>query len=416
MLTRIIRPQLAEQYSDMLAQDFRLRHALLSSYCHTFRDLNRFDKRILEYLKGMILLKEHTSDYLNQQLQEPLSAGGFFSIALFAANTNDEFLMSGCLGLIQALPPIFPAFCCAVNWMSPQSELWPLLMALPVCRAYAAVTRGDIPNSVNFNQQDIQTIIDQGQCVDFLLSALYSSASPLFTPTLETLFSSGRDELIFQGCRAIVCSDSMSTEHIDAATEQLYRLTRSNKKDLRNAAVKYLLAHQTGIADSLLNEMIDEGADSRLLIQAMGWSGLAKFIPTLMDYYDVPKYAKLSALSVISITGSLPEQDGWQRKKEVEMPSKLTHESDDIPEHDPEQGMCWPDKTAFAGWWQTHQGRFSSDTHYLCGQPTTQEGLNTVLNKGYLNLRPMAFIRQGMFAEKVNLPSVNTELLFNLPA
>jgi len=86
---------LAEQYSDMLAQDFRLRNVLLSSYSHTFSDLAQFDQRMYAYQEGMMLLKEQSSDYLLRQLQEPLSAGELFSITLFATNANDEFLLSG---------------------------------------------------------------------------------------------------------------------------------------------------------------------------------------------------------------------------------------------------------------------------------------------------------------------------------
>lgn len=51
MLTRTMRPLLAEQYSDMLAQDYRLRSALLSSYSHTVGELQQFDCRMLTYLE-----------------------------------------------------------------------------------------------------------------------------------------------------------------------------------------------------------------------------------------------------------------------------------------------------------------------------------------------------------------------------
>lgn len=78
MLTRTVRPLLAEQYADMLAQDYRLRNVLLSSYHHDFSSLLQFDRRMQTYLDGMLLLKEETSEYLRGQLQERLSPGSYF--------------------------------------------------------------------------------------------------------------------------------------------------------------------------------------------------------------------------------------------------------------------------------------------------------------------------------------------------
>lgn len=408
MLTRTLRPQLAEQYTDMLAQDYRLRNALLSSYHHDFSDLMQFDQRMQTYLDGMLLLKEETAEYLRGLLKELLSPGELFAVAIFAANTDDEFLLSGCLGLVQALPRLLPALYSVINWMPAQSNLWPLVSSLPAFRAYAAATRNDNGQtaSVIFNQQDIQGIIEQGRCVDFLLNILCQSTSPFFVPALETVFSSDQDNLVLQGCRAILCSNLALDEYTNAAVMHLRRLTYSKKTDIRASAVKYLLASQTEASRTLISRLDEEPADTRLLIQAMGWSGQTKYIPSLMAYFDMPEYARLSALSVISITGSLPEQDGWQCKKE-EINISVKSESADIPESDPEQGVCWPQRKAFDNWWKIHRGDFSLDTQHLCGQPTTQEGLSAVLKDGYLNLRSLALMRMGVFSERATLPALS---------
>lgn len=408
MLTRTLRPRLAEQYTDMLAQDYRLRNVLLSSYHHDFSDLMQFDQRMQTYLDGMLLLKDETAEYLRGLLQGVLSTGELFAVALFAANTNDELLLSGCMGLVQAMPRLLPALCSVINWMPARSNIWPMVLSLPVCRAYATATLNDNVHtaSVMFNQQDIQGLIEQGWCVDFLLNILRRTASPLFVPTMETVFSSGRDNLILQGCRAILCSSLPPDEHTNAATAHLHLLTHSKKADIRASAVKYLLTHRAGNSQTLISRLDEESIDTRLLVQAMGWSGKADFIPSLMTYFDIPEYARLSALSVITITGSLPEQDGWQYKKE-EIHPRVISESADIPESDPEQGVCWPARKAFDCWWETHQGSFSSDTQYLCGQPTTSEGLSAVLKKGYLNLRPLALLRMCEFSDRATLPALS---------
>ncbi|QPJ99859.1 hypothetical protein IDM36_18565 [Enterobacter mori] len=401
MLVRRVQPVLAEQYADMLAQNYRMRGTLLSSHSHTFRDLIQFDRRILKCLKGMTSLKEQSSVYLQGQLQEPLSAGELFSIALFAASTDDEFLLSGCLGLTQALPRLQPVLFSVAGWMPAQSTLWPLMLSLPACRAYVAAIRSNLTASMMFSQQEVLTLIEQGRSVDYLLHFLCRSASPLFVPALETVFSSGRDELILQGCRAVLCSHPLTDKYTGMAVRHLLLLARSEKDDIRFCAVRSLTTHQAGLLRSELSDL----SEPRLRIQAMGWSGLAEYIPSLLAYFDTPEYARLSALSVIAITGSLPERDGWLHKRDDDVYLPVSSASADIPVRDPEQGVGWPERAAFEDWWRTQEGNFTHDTSYLCGQLTSPEGLNRVLRQGYLNLRPLALMRMGIFPEQATLPA-----------
>ncbi|EAO3145658.1 hypothetical protein LCV63_003491 [Salmonella enterica] len=401
MLVRMVQPVLAEQYADMLAQNYRMRGTLLSSHSHTPGDLTRFDRRMLKCLKGMTLLKEPSSAYFREQLQEPLSAGELFSIALFAASTNDEFLLSGCLGLTQALPHLQPVLFSVAGWAPAQSTLWPLMLSLPACRAYVAAIRSDQTASMMFSQQEILTLIEQGRSVDYLLHFLCRSASPLLVSALEAVFSSGRDELILQGCRAVLCPHPLTDKYTGEAVRQLLLLARSEKDDIRSCAVRNLLTHQAGLLGSELSDL----SDPRLRIQAMGWSGLPGYLPSLLTYFDSPEYARLSALSAIAITGSLPERDGWLRKRDDDVYSPVSADSADIPARDPEQGVGWPERAAFENWWRTQEEHFAHDTPYLCGQLTSPEGLNRVLRQGYLNLRPLALMRMGIFPEQAALPA-----------
>lgn len=144
----------------------------------------------------------------------------------------------------------------------------------------------------------------------------------------------------------------------------------------------------------------------------MGWSGLAEYIPSLAAFFDEQRYARLSMLSTVAITGSLPERDGWQIKKEDVPPPTADINSTEIPENDPEQGVSWPDRTAFNRWWQANQGYLNSERPYLCGQPVTSEGLKAVIANGYLNLRPLALMRSGRFSELSSLPAINQCRLF----
>ncbi|MFA9597495.1 hypothetical protein [Citrobacter telavivensis] len=407
MLTRTIRPLLAEQYADLLAQDHRSRRVLLSSYCHTLSDLVRLDQRILTCLEGMVQLKEETEDYFRGQLQEPLTAGELFSVALFAVSTDNESLLSGCLGLAQAMPRLFPVLLSVMDWMPMQSRLWPLMLSLPASRAYAATLRHRPFPPVVFSQQDVRILIEQGRCVDYLLHYLYRSGSSLFIPAMESVFSSGHEELILQGCRAILCLRSVAGNYTDTALKQLYLLAQSKKEGIRSSAVRYLLTHPACNPHALLSGLSEEATDTRLLIQAMGWSGLADYIPSLLTYFDTPDCARLSVLSVIAITGSLPEQDGWRRKNDEDAPVTVTTESAVIPERDPEQGVVWPESKAFEIWWQARQEYFAAGLPYLCGQPATPDGLSSVLRRGYLNLRPLALMRMGQFSELAAFPATD---------
>lgn len=405
MLSQTVRALLAEQYADMLAQHYRMRGVLLSSHSHMLSDLILFDRRILKCLEGMTLLKEQSAAYLRGQLQEPLSAGELFSTGLFAVSTDDEFLLSGCLGLTQALPRLLPVLFSVAGWMSAQSTLWPLIRSLPACRAYVAAIRNEQTASIMFSQQEILALIEQGRSVDYLLSFLCRSASPLFVPALETVFSSGRDELILQGCRAILCLHPLTDKYTGTAIRHLLLLAHSEKDDIRACAARSLLTHQASLLRNQLSDLTEEGSDTRLRIQAMGWSGLTEYIPSLLAYFDIPEYARLSMLSVIAITGSLPERDGWLRKRDDAVYLPVSSESADIPVRDPEQGVGWPERAAFEDWWRTQKENFVHDTPYLCGQLTSPEGLNRVLRQGYLNLRPLALMRMGTFPELATLPA-----------
>ncbi|EDW2262113.1 hypothetical protein [Salmonella enterica] len=416
MLSRTVRPLLAEQYADMLAQDYRLRNVLLSSYHHDFSSLLQFDRRMQAYLDGMLLLKEETSEYLRGQLQELLSPGELFSVGLFAANANDEFLLSGCLGLVQGMPRLLPSLLAVTVWMSEASVLWPLIMSHPACRAFVSVMREGITTPPIFTQQEIISLLENGQCVDFLLWFLRKNNSPLFVPAIKQVLSSGQEALILQGCRAILCLRPLSDEYIEIVREQLLLLASSKKTDIRTQAVRYLLACAICEPRTLINTLSEDKEDTRLLIQAMGWSGLAEYIPSLAAFFDEQRYARLSMLSTVAITGSLPERDGWQIKKEDAPPPTADTNSAEIPENDPEQGVSWPDRTAFNHWWQANQAHLDSERSYVCGQPVTSEGLKAVIANGYLNLRPLALMRSSMFSELSSLPTASQYQIFNMPS
>ncbi|EAB4062641.1 hypothetical protein NUY42_004541, partial [Salmonella enterica] len=293
MLSQTVRPLLAEQYADMLAQDYRQRKMLLSSYHHDFSSLLAFDSRIQTYLDGMLLLKEETAEYLRGQLQDLLSPGELFTVAAFAANADDEFLLSGCLGLVQGISRLLPSLLAVTGWMSEASALWPLITSHPACRAFASAMREGITSPALFTQQEIISLLENRQCVDFLLWFLHKNDSRLFVPAIERIFSSDQDELILQGCRAVLCLRPRADEYIDATREQLLRLAYSKKENIRSLAVKYLLTCSVCKPRALITSLAEAKNDTRLLIQAMGWSGLAEYIPFLADYFDDPEYARL---------------------------------------------------------------------------------------------------------------------------
>lgn len=408
MLTSTIYTQLAEQYADMLAQNFRARKVLLSSYHHTFSDLLRFDNRIYAFLDGVTHLKKEVAQYFSAQLESIFSPADLFSVALFAAYANDKFLLSGCLGLVQAMPHLLPALCSAIDWMPAKSSLWPLIVSLPSCRAYMATMRLDKALAADaFTQKDIMGLIEQGSHVDYLLNFLHKSTSPLFIPAMETVFSSNQENLILQGCRALSHAALISERLNSTAAQHLVSLSQSNNIAVRTSAIKYLLTRYKKHSNNLIADLETQNTDTRLLIKAKGWSGLTKFIPSLIDFFDIPEYARLSTLSVISITGSIPEQDNWQGKKREYSSPQIAPDSRDIPEQDQEHGICWPDKSGFERWWQASRENFTPARSYLFGQPTTPAGLSKVLDKGYLYLRPLALTWMGQFTELSTLPATH---------
>lgn len=363
----------------------------------------------------MVLLKRETSEYLREQLDEVLSVGDLFSVALFAASVEDEFLLSGSIGLVQAMPRLLPALLAVTNWMPASSTSWSLIMEHPACRVYVAMTGNRPSLPITFSKQEVVTLIEQNQCVMHLLCFLHASGSSLFIPALKMALFSERDDIRICGCQTVFHLSGLPNEYIRIANENLHHLVRSKDKDVRAQAVKYLMSYSSDECLSIVSTL-KQGADTRLVIQAMGWSGLTAYISPLMAYFDEPDYARLSMLSVISITGSLPERDGWQKRVDDGPSMKTLSESAEIPVSLPEQGICWPDVAKFQRWWKAKRSCFSSYASYLGGLVTTHENLSTIIADGVLNLRPLAAMRLRMLPEFTALPAERQLQIFSNPS
>jgi hypothetical protein len=403
---------LAEQYSDILAQDYRLRNVLLSSYHHNFSDLRQFDVRMVTCLNGMRLLKEEVASYLTNQLDEILSPGDLFSIALFAASINNEHLLSGCMGLAQAIPKLLPALLTAIDWMPKSSTLWPLLTAHPACRAYTSIKNNPFSLSAMFSQKEITALIEQNKYLKYLLCALHLSGSPFFIPTLDMILFSDRDDIKICACQAIIKIKGMPEKYIIIAREVFLQLSESTNHDVRIQAIRYLAIYFFDDVAPVINELRKQEDDIGLMIQAMGWSGQVRHIPSLLSYFEDPNYARLSTLAIISITGSLPEKDGWQGENEDTTLLKVDSESAEIPIDITEQRVCWPDASRFERWWHTKVSQFNTQLTYLGGLESTPKNLSAIINNGYLNLRPLAAIRSGQFPEFTALPADQQQVIF----
>lgn len=381
----LVSPILAEQYADMHALDFRHRNTLLDSYHHDFVDLQQWDYRLANYMDGLILLANETERYLQEQLLSPLSVGDLFTIALFAVRTQNRLLLDGCMGLLQVLPQYIPAFKRLIDWLPSQSWVWEPLCAYPQLKAMVMYLRRDVGLQYRLTEQEIAYLADKKYAAPFLTYALYAQQSAHAGSITKELMLLGGEHT------KIEMVDAMLRHHLEPESSKawLFELMQSSHDDIVLRAMRLFTLH-TSYTQSEYDAVIESFiTDARIFIQSLGLSGYVSNIPRLIEYFEHPDYARLSAAAVTTITGSLPEECGWHLPKEQDRASPETN-SADMPASDPDVSLSWPDKHAFLSWWQSHANHFTNDQIYLNGYSVSEEGLLSTLTHGSLVLRQVA--------------------------
>lgn len=386
MLTESVNPILVEQYADMHAVDFRRRRLLLESYEHDLDNLYQWDMRLLNYMRGLELLSDYAESYLQEQLLSPLSVGDVFTIALFSVRTKNSLLLEGCLTLTQAIPHLIPAIKSLVEWAPIESILWQQLNNHPYFKALAIYLRPEVSQLCQLTENDITYLYDKAEHASLLIYALFNQKHPDAHDITKVLLATENASIK----TAII--DVLLRYHLPVSLkneEVLFPLMYASTSDVALKATRLFTLYTHYSAAEYHTVVTQDNVDKRIYIQALGWSGHTSNIPLLVEYLDDPEYARLSAASITTITGSLPGKCGWNEKNVERFLAPVAGFSVS-PDDDPDITLTWPDKGAFLHWWQLNAGRFDANGTYLNGVPTHNDGLSSVLRYGSLILRRLA--------------------------
>ncbi|CAM4054255.1 hypothetical protein RABR111495_24990 [Rahnella bruchi] len=395
-----VAPLLAEQYADMLSLDYRRRNSLLRSYHHNTDDLIQWDRRLQTYLSGLLYLKNDAYSYFETQLESPLSRGDVFAIGLFAFHSGNIQLLEGCLGLMQVMPHLLPVINPLIAWAPVKSPLWERLFINPLFRVIAAYQKIGLPQAPALTESEIDKLTVLPGAVPGLIYALHQQRHPDYFSLVTQLANSPDFQISLEALQTILvrhlpCQD-ISIEAL------LLRLIQCNNDEIRERAVRLYLLN-TGYSPShCLHVLSQKSSNRRLYLSALGISGMSENIPILSEYLDSPDYARLSAASIVMITGMSPEQAGWH--KPSLLPESSSHLAQDgtIPENEADEDLSWPDKPAFEQWWGVNSCDFEKSSAYTGGYPATIAGQRSVLQRGLLALHPLAIARLQYLKQEVS--------------
>jgi hypothetical protein len=174
---------------------------------------------------------------------------------------------------------------------------------------------------------------------------------------------------------------------------------RSAGSEARHAARSLVLSQPRQVLPVLAElHATCPGKWARTHVQALGWSGDVNVVPQLIEYLDSPTLARLAAAAISLLTGLDPVRDGWQGEALAGPELKADQDESSanpaaIPKADPDAGLLWPSRVAFAALWKTVHAWFTDAQPHLGGRAATAEHLRTVLRHGPLPWRPLAATR-----------------------
>lgn len=395
-----IAPVLAEQYADMLSLDFRRRNGLLESYHHNTDDLVKWDKRLQTYIGGLLYLKDDACAYLESQLESPLSCGDVFAIGTFSSHSGNYRLLEGCMGLIQAMPHLLSAVEPLVAWSASKSSFLDLTIFSPVVGVIAAYQTGVASQMPVLTNIEISRLTTLPIAIPGLIYVLYHQQHPDYFSLISQLANSSDVQISLGVMKAIL---ERNLPYRDISIELLLiRLIECSSGKVRERAVMLYLLNTDYVTVNCLNLLSQKSSDKRLYLKALGMSGIPENISILSEYLESPEYARLSAASIVMITGRSLEQAGW--KSEISLLSSTYHndQHDIIPVNESDEALSWPDKTAFQRWWNINSSNFDKSSPYIGGYPVTVAGLKTVLHQGLLALHPLAVARLQYLKQEVS--------------
>jgi uncharacterized protein (TIGR02270 family) len=402
--------RLAEQYTDRLALNWRRRAKLLESPQADFATLSDWDARMDAAVEALGLLGPASQRHMARMLESPINAGEVFALLCHALRSGLDDLAEATAAVARTMPRLQPALVAALEWTD-SGALWPQVASrLPLAAKFDLIaTRPDAPELL---PPALEALQEEGLAADALASALRClRRMGDTTRALAGLhyLEATDDRVRRQAAQAVLAL--APAEHWAPAVDVLLSIVRGAGSEAQPAA-RSLALNQPQQVLPVLAELhsTQPGEWARAHVQALGWSGDVGLVPQLIEFLDSPALARLAAAAIHLLTGLDPVRDGWQG--EAPAGPALGADADDSPAHpaaipkaDPDAGLPWPSRTAFAALWNTMRSRFTDTQLHLGGRPDTAEQLRAVLRQGPLPWRPLAAARLQRLTQGVLFPT-----------
>lgn len=408
MLATSTHSLLADQYLDRLAFGWQRRTRALDSHVLDFATLCQIDQTLQACVQALALTGSAAQTLIAARLEDPLTRGELFAIALHSMAQNDSALHHTCMGLVMALPALRSAYLAALEWSCASNAWWALqqwqqqagaagfawlfdVLALALYRMHPELQQR-LANTLWWQQLHQRS--DNSPALDYaLLQTAQVSPSPQALARANALLESPIAQLRALAAEIVLWQTPHQSLLQQTAVDVLSQLAGNGAVDgseAASAAVFALACWPGAEFAALLATLENQPGQRRLYLQALGWRGDIRAVPRLCACLPDPPQARLAAASLSMLTGSMPARDGWQAAPSEKNTPGVNRDSDLIEVADPDASLPPPDPHGFARWWSQNRQRFASASGWLAGRPRTEAGLNSILQDGKLAWRSIA--------------------------
>jgi uncharacterized protein (TIGR02270 family) len=362
---------------------------------YRLRDLIKLDERLQAHTDGLRIAGESGWELAEAQL-EGRGPGELFAAMVLALEMERCDRANRLLELVETAPPMGAGLDLAFAWLPWRSlrtyaGSW-LESGSPVFRWAGLLCHA-------------AHRVDPGE---HLISAIRSEDELPRSRALRLAGELGRVDLLQDCLRHL--SDTADSCRFEAAWSCVFlgagrtgaldvlRSFWSSPSPFRARAIQTLLMSLApDAADHLLDDLGEQEADRRLLLQGAGIAGDVSRVPWLIQQTEQPKSARLAGESLAMITGVDIAYENLKRKRPAGFESGPTDspEDEDV-EMDPDDDLPWPDPEAVKKWWDANRGRFDEGRRYFCGHFPEPHHLVKILREGYQRQRVAAALTLAM--------------------
>ena len=377
-----------QQHVDEGAVLADIREGLVTSPHVDLEHLELFDERIAAHLDAMAVAGEAGAAMCTAALASP-GRGEMFVAVIRAIEDRNTHRLDKLLALAEAVPDAQAGAAAALGWASPEAlrgliagmfrspSTLKRRLAIGACASHGL----DPGPALTLALQDP----DPQLRARALRAAGDCGRLALRSACIRSLSDEDAD------CRSSACRSAVRLGDRGAALESL-RAEVLSPEGPDDAALGLLLkVLASAQAAGILKVLFEEKARIRSVIQGMGVSGDARFLPWLIGRMADPRLSRLAGESFSMITGlDLAAQDlERQTPDDIEaQPTQSAQDSDVAMDED--DGLPWPDPEKVQAWWSANMERFQPGVRYFLGAPPAREHCLRVLKDGYQRQRMAA--------------------------